>query len=288
MIKRYYEKNVVRIILIVGFCIGLIISLYPLISNIYSRRNQIQVINDYTEDIKEIDTKQIAKELELANAYNRKLNQTIVLTDPFDPSAIDMADDVYYDILNYTDDGVMAYINIPKIDVNLPIYHGTDSEHMLKGVGHLVGTSFPVGGIDTHAVLSAHSGLSTAELFTNLADLKKDDLFYIHVLDDVLAYEVDKINVVKPDETNDLKIVPGQDYVTLVTCTPYGINSHRLLVRGHRVEYDPDLEKQESKKANNDVWFKEYIKSIVSGIGIIVLIIIFIVVLKRVKRVLRR
>ena len=282
------KKNVVRIILIVGFCVGLIISLYPLISNIYSRRNQIQVINDYTEDIKEIDTKQIAKELELANAYNRKLNQTIVLTDPFDPSAIDMADDVYYDILNYTDDGVMAYINIPKIDVNLPIYHGTDSEHMLKGVGHLVGTSFPVGGIDTHAVLSAHSGLSTAELFTNLADLKKGDLFYIHVLDDVLAYEVDKINVVKPDETNDLKIVPGQDYVTLVTCTPYGINSHRLLVRGHRVEYDPDLEKQESKKANNDVWFKEYIKSIVSGIGIIVLIIIFIVVLKRVKRVLRR
>ena len=282
------KKNVVRIILIVGFCIGLIISLYPLISNIYSRRNQIQVINDYTEDIKEIDTKQIAKELELANAYNRKLNQTIVLTDPFDPSAIDMADDVYYDILNYTDDGVMAYINIPKIDVNLPIYHGTDSEHMLKGVGHLVGTSFPVGGVDTHAVLSAHSGLSTAELFTNLADLKKGDLFYIHVLDDVLAYEVDKINVVKPDETNDLKIVPGQDYVTLVTCTPYGINSHRLLVRGHRVEYNPDLEKQESKKANNDVWFKEYIKSIVSGIGIIVLIIIFIVVLKRVKRVLRR
>ena len=282
------KKNVVRIILIVGFCIGLIISLYPLISNIYSRRNQIQVINDYTEDIKEIDTKQIAKELELANAYNRKLNQIIVLTDPFDPSAIDMADDVYYDILNYTDDGVMAYINIPKIDVNLPIYHGTDSEHMLKGVGHLVGTSFPVGGIDTHAVLSAHSGLSTAELFTNLADLKKDDLFYIHVLDDVLAYEVDKINVVKPNETNDLKIVPGQDYVTLVTCTPYGINSHRLLVRGHRVEYNPDLEKQESKKANNDVWFKEYIKSIVSGIGIIVLIIIFIVVLKRVKRVLRR
>lgn len=282
------KKNVVRIILIVGFCIGLIISLYPLISNIYSRRNQIQVINDYTEDIKEIDTKQIAKELELANAYNRKLNQTIVLTDPFDPSAIDMADDVYYDILNYTDDGVMAYINIPKIDVNLPIYHGTDSEHMLKGVGHLVGTSFPVGGVDTHAVLSAHSGLSTAELFTNLADLKKGDLFYIHVLDDVLAYEVDKINVVKPDETNDLKIVPGQDYVTLVTCTPYGINSHRLLVRGHRVEYDADLEKQESKKANNDVWFKEYIKSIVSGIGIIVLIIIFIVVLKRVKRVLRR
>lgn len=282
------KKNVVRIILIVGFCVGLIISLYPLISNIYSRKNQMDVINKYQEDIEKIDGQEMANELELANAYNRKLNQTIVLTDPFDPSAIDMADDAYYDILNYTDDGVMAYINIPKIDVNLPIYHGTDSEHMLKGVGHLVGTSFPVGGVDTHAVLSAHSGLSTAELFTNLADLKKGDLFYIHVLDDVLAYEVDKINVVKPDETNDLKIVPRQDYVTLVTCTPYGINSHRLLVRGHRVEYDPDLEKQESKKANNDVWFKEYIKSIVSGIGIIVLIIIFIVVLKRVKRVLRR
>lgn len=282
------KKSVVRIILIVGFCVGLIISLYPLISNIYSRKNQIQIINDYTEDIKNIDSKKISEELSLANAYNQKLNQTIVLTDPFDPNAIDMADDVYYDILNYTDDGVMAYINIPKIDVNLPIYHGTDNEHMLKGVGHLVGTSFPVGGIDTHAVLSAHSGLSTAELFTNLADLKEGDLFYIHVLNDVLAYEVDKINVVKPDETNDLKIAPGKDYVTLVTCTPYGINSHRLLVRGHRVEYDPNLEKQESKKANNDVWFEEYIKSIISGIGIIVLIIIFIVVFKRVKKVLRR
>lgn len=282
------KKSVVRIILIVGFCVGLIISLYPLISNIYSRKNQIQIINDYTEDIKDIDSKKISEELSLANAYNHQLNRAIVLTDPFDPNAIDMADDVYYDILNYTDDGVMAYINIPKIDVNLPIYHGTDNEHMLKGVGHLVGTSFPVGGIDTHAVLSAHSGLSTAELFTNLADLKEGDLFYIHVLNDVLAYEVDKINVVKPDETNDLKIAPGKDYVTLVTCTPYGINSHRLLVRGHRVEYDPNLEKQESKKANNDVWFEEYIKSIISGIGIIVLIIIFIVVFKRVKKVLRR
>lgn len=282
------KKSVVRIILIVGFCVGLIISLYPLISNIYSRKNQIQIINDYTEDIKDIDSKKISEELSLANAYNHQLNRAIVLTDPFDPNAIDMADDVYYDILNYTDDGVMAYINIPKIDINLPIYHGTDNEHMLKGVGHLVGTSFPVGGIDTHAVLSAHSGLSTAELFTNLADLKKGDLFYIHVLNDVLAYEVDKINVVKPDETNDLKIAPGKDYVTLVTCTPYGINSHRLLVRGHRVEYDPNLEKQESKKANNDVWFEEYIKSIISGIGIIVLIIIFIVVFKRVKKVLRR
>ncbi|MBS5588756.1 MAG: class C sortase [[Clostridium] spiroforme] len=282
------KKSVVRIILIVGFCAGLIISLYPLISNIYSRRNQMDVIDKYQEGVEKIDKLEMINELELANAYNRQLNQAIVLTDPFDPNAIDMADDVYYDILNYTDDGVMAYINIPKIDINLPIYHGTDNEHMLKGVGHLVGTSFPVGGIDTHAVLSAHSGLSTAELFTNLADLKKGDLFYIHVLNDVLAYEVDKINVVKPDETNDLKIAPGKDYVTLVTCTPYGINSHRLLVRGHRVEYDPNLEKQESKKANNDVWFEEYIKSIISGIGIIVLIIIFIVVFKRVKKVLRR
>lgn len=282
------KKSVVRIILIVGFCAGLIISLYPLISNIYSRRNQMDVIDKYQEGVEKIDKLEMINELELANAYNRQLNQAIVLTDPFDPNAIDMADDVYYDILNYTDDGVMAYINIPKIDINLPIYHGTDNEHMLRGVGHLVGTSFPVGGIDTHAVLSAHSGLSTAELFTNLADLKKGDLFYIHVLNDVLAYEVDKINVVKPDETNDLKIAPGKDYVTLVTCTPYGINSHRLLVRGHRVEYDPNLEKQESKKANNDVWFEEYIKSIISGIGIIVLIIIFIVVFKRVKKVLRR
>ena len=122
------KKSVVRIILIVGFCVGLIISLYPLISNIYSRKNQIQIINDYTEDIKDIDSKKISEELSLANAYNHQLNRAIVLTDPFDPNAIDMADDVYYDILNYTDDGVMAYINIPKIDINLPIYHETTVE----------------------------------------------------------------------------------------------------------------------------------------------------------------
>ena len=131
----------------------------------------------------------------------------------------------------------MAYIKIPRIDVNLPIYHGTDSEHMLKGVGHLVGTSLPVGGNDTHSVLSAHSGLSSADLFTNLANLDNGDLFYIYVLDEILAYEVDNIKVVKPTETDDLRIVKGEDYITLVTCTPFGINSHRLLVRGHRVEY---------------------------------------------------
>ena len=277
------KKKVVKVVLIVGFIIGLVISLYPLISNMYAKKSQMSVITNYQEEIDNSNEQRIVQEKDLANTYNRKLNQTVILSDPFDPNAISMADEKYYEILNFTDDNVMAYIKIPRIDVNLPIYHGTDSEHMLKGVGHLVGTSLPVGGNDTHSVLSAHSGLSSADLFTNLANLDNGDLFYIYVLDEILAYEVDNIKVVKPTETDDLRIVKGEDYITLVTCTPFGINSHRLLVRGHRVEYNPDKEKQEAKKGNEDVWFNEYIKSIISGVGIIIAFLVIGVVTKKIK-----
>ncbi|MCR1961206.1 class C sortase [Thomasclavelia cocleata] len=277
------KKKVVKVVLIVGFIIGLVISLYPLISNMYAKKSQMSVITNYQKEIDNSNEQRIVQEKDLANTYNRKLNQTVILSDPFDPNAISMADEKYYEILNFTDDNVMAYIKIPRIDVNLPIYHGTDSEHMLKGVGHLVGTSLPVGGNDTHSVLSAHSGLSSADLFTNLANLDNGDLFYIYVLDEILAYEVDNIKVVKPTETDDLRIVKGEDYITLVTCTPFGINSHRLLVRGHRVEYNPDKEKQEAKKGNEDVWFNEYIKSIISGVGIIIAFLVIGVVTKKIK-----
>lgn len=248
----------------------------------------MDVINEYQKEVADSDEEKIAQEKELALTYNRKLNQTVILSDPFDPNAISMADEQYYEILNFTNDGVMGYIKIPRIGVNLPIYHGTDQEHMLKGVGHLVGTSLPIGGVDSHAVLSAHSGLSSADLFTNLVDLEKGDLFYIYVLDEVLAYEVDNIKVVKPTETDDLRITKGEDYVTLVTCTPFGINSHRLLVRGHRVEYNPDDEKKEANKSNDDIWFKEYIKSIISGVGVIVVILVIVFVAKRITRKVRR
>ena len=277
------KKKVVKVVLIVGFIIGLVISLYPLISNMHAKKSQMSVITNYQKEIDNSNEQRIVQEKDPANTYNRKLNQTVILSDPFDPNAISMADEKYYEILNFTDDNVMAYIKIPRINVNLPIYHGTDSEHMLKGVGHLVGTSLPIGGNDTHSVLSAHSGLSSADLFTNLANLDNGDLFYIYVLDEILAYEVDNIKVVKPTETDDLRIVKGEDYITLVTCTPFGINSHRLLVRGHRVEYNPDKEKQEAKKGNEDVWFNEYIKSIISGVGIIITILVIGVVTKKIK-----
>lgn len=282
------KKRVVKIILIIGFIAGLAISLYPLVSNMYAKRGQMDVINEYQKEVADSDEEKIAQEKELALTYNRKLNQTVILSDPFDPNAISMADEQYYEILNFTNDGVMGYIKIPRIGVNLPIYHGTDQEHMLKGVGHLVGTSLPIGGVDSHAVLSAHSGLSSADLFTNLVDLEKGDLFYIYVLDEVLAYEVNNIKVVKPTETDDLRITKGEDYVTLVTCTPFGINSHRLLVRGHRVEYNPDDEKKEANKSNDDIWFKEYIKSIISGVGVIVVILVIVFVAKRITRKVRR
>lgn len=268
------------------FLLGLGIMLYPLISNAYIEYKQKSVITNYEETVKEMPKDTINEELERARDYNKLLIGTAIVTDPFDPEAqkkLEESSD-YFNILNLDEKGLMGYVVIPKIDVNLPIYHGTSEEVLQKGVGHLKNTSLPVGGESTHAVLSGHTGLSSAKLFTDLDKLEEGNIFYIKTLGETFAYEVDQIKIVEPHETSDLLIESDKDYVTLVTCTPYSINTHRLLVRGTRVPYTEEVEeeiKKEEKENVGSTWRDEYFKALVVGLGGLAILglIIFIIVL---------
>ena len=188
--------------------------------------------------------------LEEAQEYNQSLVNTTKLYDPF--STTGKPSKEYMNLLNVSKDGMMAYLQIPKIDVKLPIYHSTNNGVLQKGVGHMEGSSLPIGGTSTHAVLSGHRGLPNSKLFTDLDKMKVGDIFYISVLGDTLAYEVDQIKTVLPSQTDDIEIVDGEDYVTLVTCTPYSVNTHRLLVRGKRTDYKEAIKKTPNE-VNNDI-----------------------------------
>ena len=239
------RKTIIRIIIIVFFFAGLSLLLYPLISNEWNSYRQSRLISDYNAEIEkkeEAGSLDYAEEMEKAVAYNESLLPS-VLPDSFAVAEASDEDSEehqeYMACLNLTGDGMMGRVEIPKIKVNLPIYHTTDEDILEQAAGHLEGSSLPVGGSSTHAVISAHRGLPSASLFTDLDQMEEGDHFLIYVLDEVLCYEVDKISVVEPSETQDLAVEEGEDLVTLFTCTPYGVNSHRLLVRGHRVPYDP-------------------------------------------------
>lgn len=220
------------------FLTGVGLVLYPVVSDWYIGRHQASVVASYDEEAARLSQEQIETELARAHAYNDSLLGNVVLTDPFDAEGLSEQNTEYDDLLNINGDGVMGSIDIPRVDIYLPIYHTTDAEVLAKGAGHLKNSSLPVGGTGTHAIISGHTALPSAELFNNLSDVEKGDVFYIHVLNETLAYEVDQIKVVLPDNIEDLLIDRNEDYVTLVTCTPYGINSHRLLVRGRRIPYE--------------------------------------------------
>lgn len=215
------------------FLVGCALLAYPTVSQWWNARHQSNVVADYVSQVEDLNDETVEQELRRARAYNRDLTDVVALTDPFKTEGtVDTT--AYETLLQATDDGVMGYIEIPEIHVLLPIYHGTSTEVLAKGVGHLPETSLPVGGESTHAVLAGHSGMSSARLFTDLPKLAEGDVFYIHVYDRTLTYTVDQIKTVTPTDTKDLTIVSGQDYVTLVTCVPVTVNSHRLLVRGTR------------------------------------------------------
>ena len=220
--------------------------LYPKLQVYLSQHNASVAIAGYSASVSGQDDQTIADELKAAQDYNSALSGQDI-RDPFAPGSGAVLDSNYQNLLNVN--GTMGYLVIPKINVNLPIYHGTSDATLQKGVGHLEGTSLPVGGAGTHAVLTGHTGLPSARLFTDLTELAEGDVFYVHVLSEVLAYQVDQIKVVEPTDTGDLQLTPGQDYVTLMTCTPYGINDHRLLVRGTRIAYDPQTEQNDIAKA---------------------------------------
>lgn len=224
------KKNRSNIILILIFLVGLSVMLYPTVSDYINQKNQSRAVASYSEEVENLSDVDYQAYFDAADDYNRRLAET--------PDAFYRPEEVngYADTLDVSGTGIMGYITIPKIGVELPVYHGTSDGVLQVAAGHLEGSSLPVGGAGTHAVISAHRGLPSAKLFTNLDELEVGDTFTITVLDRVLNYEVDQISIVLPTETDLLQPVEGKDYVTLMTCTPYGINTHRLLVRGKRIE----------------------------------------------------
>ncbi|MDR1018857.1 MAG: class C sortase [Lachnospiraceae bacterium] len=233
--KKGLMLNVIVILLVLA---GFSLLLYPFVKFWTANRKTTYAIEEYDKTYEKMNKEKIEKEWEKAKIYNKNL-KTGTIADPFTVNPTTVLDD-YYKVLDIGENGMMGYIRIPKINLRLPIYHGTSESVLDKGIGHLKGTHLPVGGASTHSVLSGHAGLRSAVLFTNLTELKEGDEFYINILDKTLAYRIDKISVVLPDDMSGIKPIPGRDLVTLVTCTPYGINSHRLLVRGTRVKYTPE------------------------------------------------
>lgn len=225
------KKNLSTILLIVIFFVGLSLLLYPSISNYWNSLHQSHMIASYVEEVANMDQKKYDQLWQGAEDYNRALRDSY-----FHLTLNDEEYARYKKILDVTGTGIMGYIDIPKIKCSLPIYHGIDEAVLQIAIGHIAGTSMPVGGVGTHCVLSGHRGLPSAKLFTEIDKLIVGDEFMIRTLDEVLTYEVDQILIVLPEETDALKIEKDKDLCTLVTCTPYGINTHRLLVRGHRVE----------------------------------------------------
>lgn len=240
--------------------------LYPLAGELLSEKYHSDVETTYTAAIKDTDDAELTAQRQAAQQYNAMLANATISEGGASAPPLAYADQL-------TVGGVMAYVDIPKINVYLPVQHGTGAETLEKAVGHVVGTSLPVGGNSTHAVLSAHSGMASSKLFSDIDQLEKGDKFYIHVLGEVLAYEVDAINTVLPTDTSLLQIEEGKDYVTLVTCTPFGINTHRLLVRGHRVPYTPEQEATATaEKPAASSWTQHYLTGLGIGLGVVAVV----------------
>ena len=241
--KTFFKNNYKLIAIGAMMLAGLSLLVYPLVANTWNNHVQATLVNNYAESVStaiEEGSLDVSSELDRAYEYNEELLPSI-LPDSFAEAEANGTDENYMSILNANGDGIMGYIQIPSINVKLPIFHTTDDEVLQIGVGHLEGSSLPVGGENTHSVLSAHRGLPSASLFTDLDKVEIGDDFFVIIMGEYYAYEVDQIDVVEPDDTSLLAVEEGQDLCTLITCTPYGVNTQRLMVRGHRVEYTPEL-----------------------------------------------
>lgn len=226
-VRKRVKRRLPLLFIFLVLLVGIGAFLYPKVSNWLSVYTSKVEISSYDSDVKSLDTEQIRKFEKIAQGYN----EAIASRNTEKISSYD-----YNEVLSFSD--VMGYVDIPKVKVYLPIYHGVSEKTLQDGIGHIEGTSLPIGGKNTHSVISGHTGLPSAEFFTNIDQLVEDDVFYIHILGKILAYKVDQIKVVLPDDDSYIDVVEGKDYVTLLTCTPYGINDHRLLVRGERIPYD--------------------------------------------------
>ena len=276
-------------LLLALFAVGL--TLYPLISNYFGEKNRSLVETRYEKAVEQMDTGERDATRAAAVAYNETLLS--ITGKAFSKEALQQAADSYESLLNIRGDGIMGYVAIPAIGVELPIYHGTDEATLDRGVGHLLGSSLPVGGTGTHCVLTGHSGLAGQKMFSDLDQLRIGDVFYLKVLDETLAYMVLEINTVLPEETSKLAVDPDRDSVTLVTCTPYGVNTHRLLVRGERIEYETAVsiaeEAEQRESPPPSTWATEYLKGVWLGLaGVVVLAAAFLLPRRRRRKKKRR
>ena len=271
------KGNFTTLFLILILLAGLSLLLYPSLSDYWNSFHQTKAIASYSEEVANLDETQYEKMWEAAKAYNQALAESdnfFLLTDE--------QKEEYEELLNVSGSGIMGYIEIPSIDCSLPVYHGTDEAVLQIAVGHLDWTSLPVGGASTHCVISGHRGLPSAKLFTSLDKLTEGDIFMLRVLDEVLTYEVDQILIVEPQDISALRIVEGQDYCTLVTCTPYGINTHRLLVRGHRIE---NIEAAKTVRITADaIQIEPLLVAPVVAIPILLILLIGLLIPRKTKR----
>ena len=269
------KKKVSILLAALSMALALGILLYPAASSAYNSSHQSQICVHHQEQAEKMPDEQIQKMKQKAKDYNSRLKPIDELQ--YTADTVGSLSEEYGEQLNMAGDGIMGYLEIPKIKVKLPIYHGTNDATLELGIGHLMGSALPVGGAGTHCILTAHSGMASQKMFSDLPQLKEGDTFYLHVLDEVLAYQVDAIHVVLPEDTSYLGAERGQDHCTLVTCTPFGVNTHRLLVRGSRVPFteasEPEADGQEQEKTAGSTWEQEYLKGILYGIGILLLIL---------------
>ena len=256
--KRRYLRIVIAGVI---FLLALLLTFYPVISNLYNQEHQSQIQTAYREVLEQTDTEELERIREQAIAYNEAITPGTA-EEAYSQEALLAASEDYVNQLNLGGSGIMGYVTIPKIQVDLPIYHGTGSDSLDRGTGHLLGSSLPVGGESTHTIITGHSGMASQKMLTDLEQLQEGDVFFLHVLDEVLAYQVDAIHTVLPHDTTFLGIVPGQDLCTLMTCTPTGVNTHRLLVRGTRISYEPSIEAQSAEPEHEVVssshWEEQY------------------------------
>ena len=246
--------------------VALGLMLYPLAGELVSEKYHSDVQTTYTAAIEDTDAAELTAQREAAEQYNAMLSGAAIAEGGASAPPLPYAEQL-------TVGGVICYIDIPKINVYLPVQHGTDADTLERAVGHVVGTSLPVGGGSTHSVLSAHSGMASSKLFSDIDQLTESDTFYIHVLGDTLAYKVGSINTVLPTDTSLLQIEDGKDQVTLVTCTPFGVNTHRLLVRGHRVPYTPEQEATAAaEKPVASSWTQHYLTGLAVGLGAVAVV----------------
>ena len=278
------KKKAGNLVIGIIFLAGLSLLLYPFVANQWNNYRQKQLISGYEQVVSD---KEAAEGIDY-DAERKKAEDYIeallpsVLPDSFALAESSGVDPVYMNTLNIAGDEMMGCVEIPKINIKIPIYHTTEEEVLNKGAGHLEGSSLPVGGANTHAVISAHRGLPSASLFTDLDQMKVGDHFLLHVLDETLCYEVDKISVVKPEDTSALAVEDGQDLVTLLTCTPYGVNTERLLVRGHRVPYVEEEVKEEKTVLSGSSLHTNYLLWVFVGLSVTALFV-FVLYLKETK-----